>query len=55
MRAALHQGIQWGGSMMVLAKPISFIGLGTMGEAKALTPVKAGTGLQVWSRTRAKS
>ena len=36
------------------AYPIGFIGLGTMGEAMALTLVKAGTRLLVWNRTRAK-
>jgi 3-hydroxyisobutyrate dehydrogenase len=59
MRAALHQSIvraeQWGGSMMDAAYPIGFIGLGTMGEAMALTLVKAGTRLLVWNRTRAKA
>ena len=35
--------------------PIGFIGLGTMGEAMALTLVKAGTGLLVWNRTPAKA
>src|SRR2546430_8408825 len=35
--------------------PIGFIGLGTMGEAMALTLVKAGTRLLVWNRTRAKA
>jgi len=37
------------------AYPIGFIGLGTMGEAMALTLVKAGTRLLVWNRTRAKA
>jgi 3-hydroxyisobutyrate dehydrogenase len=46
---------QWGGSMMDAAYPIGFIGLGTMGEAMALTLVKAGTRLLVWNRTRAKA
>jgi 3-hydroxyisobutyrate dehydrogenase-like beta-hydroxyacid dehydrogenase len=32
-----------------------FIGLGTMGEAMALTLVKAGRRLLVWNRTRAKA
>ena len=35
--------------------PIGFIGLGTMGEAMALTLVKAGTRLLVWNRTRGKA
>ena len=35
--------------------PIGFIGLGTMGEAMALTLVNAGTRLLVWNRTRAKA
>jgi uncharacterized protein (DUF302 family) len=35
--------------------PIGFIGLGTMGEAMALSLVKAGTRLLVWNRTRAKA
>jgi len=35
--------------------PIGFIGLGTMGEAMALTLVKAGTRLLVWNRTRARA
>jgi NAD binding domain of 6-phosphogluconate dehydrogenase len=37
------------------AHPIGFIGLGTMGEAMALTLVKAGTRLLVWNRTPAKA
>jgi len=37
------------------AYPIGFIGLGTMGEAMALTLVKAGTRLLVWNRTPAKA
>jgi 3-hydroxyisobutyrate dehydrogenase len=37
------------------ASPIGFIGLGTMGEAMALTLAKAGTRLLVWNRTRAKA
>src|SRR5712664_2973106 len=41
--------------MMDAAYPIGFIGLGTMGEAMALTLVKAGTRLLVWNRTRAKA
>jgi predicted dinucleotide-binding enzyme len=41
--------------MMGAAYPIGFIGLGTMGEAMALTLVKAGTRLLVWNRTRAKA
>src|SRR5438045_8474274 len=45
----------WGGSMMGATYPIGFIGLGTMGEAMALTLVKAGTRLLVWNRTRAKA
>src|SRR6266478_6947935 len=40
---------------MDAAYPIGFIGLGTMGEAMALTLVKAGTRLLVWNRTRAKA
>jgi 3-hydroxyisobutyrate dehydrogenase len=40
---------------MGAAYPIGFIGLGTMGEAMALTLVKAGTRLLVWNRTRAKA
>jgi 3-hydroxyisobutyrate dehydrogenase len=40
--------------MMDAAHPIGFIGLGTMGEAMALTLVKAGTRLLVWNRTPAK-
>ena len=40
---------------MGAANPIGFIGLGTMGEAMALTLVKAGTRLLVWNRTRAKA
>jgi 3-hydroxyisobutyrate dehydrogenase len=39
---------------MDAAHPIGFIGLGTMGEAMALTLVKAGTRLLVWNRTPAK-
>ena len=41
--------------MMGATYPIGFIGLGTMGEAMALTLVKAGTRLLVWNRTRAKA
>jgi 3-hydroxyisobutyrate dehydrogenase-like beta-hydroxyacid dehydrogenase len=41
--------------MMDAAHPIGFIGLGTMGEAMALTLVKAGMRLLVWNRTRAKA
>ena len=41
--------------MMDAAYPIGFIGLGTMGEAMALTLVNAGTRLLVWNRTRAKA
>jgi 3-hydroxyisobutyrate dehydrogenase-like beta-hydroxyacid dehydrogenase len=41
--------------MMGAAYPVGFIGLGTMGEAMALTLVKAGTRLLVWNRTRAKA
>jgi 3-hydroxyisobutyrate dehydrogenase len=41
--------------MMDAAYPIGFIGLGTMGEAMALTLVKAGTRLLVWNRTHAKA
>src|SRR5919202_3629987 len=41
--------------MMSATYPIGFIGLGTMGEAMALTLVKAGTRLLVWNRTRAKA
>lgn len=37
------------------AYPIGFIGLGIMGEAMALTLVKAGMPLLVWNRTRAKA
>jgi 3-hydroxyisobutyrate dehydrogenase len=37
------------------AYPIGFIGLGAMGEAMALTFVKAGTRLLVWNRTPAKA
>ena len=40
---------------MNAAYPIGFIGLGTMGEAMALTLVKAGTRLLVWNRTPAKA
>ena len=40
---------------MNAACPIGFIGLGTMGEAMALTLVKAGTRLLVWNRTPAKA
>jgi hypothetical protein len=40
--------------MMDAAYPIGFVGLGAMGEAMALTLVKAGTRL-VWNRTRAKA
>ena len=46
---------QWGSSMIGAAYPIGFIGLGTMGEAMALTLVRAGTRLLVWNRTRAKA
>ncbi|HXR98165.1 MAG TPA: NAD(P)-dependent oxidoreductase [Terriglobales bacterium] len=35
--------------------PIGFIGLGAMGEAMALSLVKAGTRLLVWNRTPAKA
>jgi 3-hydroxyisobutyrate dehydrogenase len=41
--------------MMSATYPIGFIGLGTMGEAMALTLVKAGTRLLVWNRTRAEA
>jgi 3-hydroxyisobutyrate dehydrogenase len=41
--------------MMDAAIPVGFIGLGTMGEAMALTIVKAGTRLLVWNCTRAKA
>jgi len=41
--------------MMGATHPIGFIGLGTMGEAMALTLVKAGTRLLVWNRTRARA
>ena len=41
--------------MMDAACPVGFIGLGIMGEAMALTLVKAGTRLLVWNRTRAKA
>src|SRR2546425_12101556 len=41
--------------MMDAAYPIGFIGLGTMGQAMALTLVKAGTRLLVWNRTRARA
>jgi len=41
--------------MMGATDPIGFIGLGTMGEAMALTLVKAGTRLLVWNRTRARA
>ena len=41
--------------MLDVAYPVGFIGLGTMGEAMALTLVKAGTRLLVWNRTRAKA
>src|SRR3979411_608368 len=41
--------------MMGAAYPIGLIGLGTMGEAMALTLVKAGTRLLVWNRTGAKA
>src|SRR5690242_3381059 len=41
--------------MMGATGPIGFIGLGTMGEAMALTLVKAGMPLLVWNRTRAKA
>ena len=40
---------------MNAAYPIGLIGLGTMGEAMALTLVKAGTRLLVWNRTPAKA
>ena len=40
---------------MMAARPVGFIGLGIMGEAMALTLVKAGTRLLVWNRTRAKA
>src|SRR5262249_50225563 len=43
------------GISTVRAYPIGFIGVGTMGEAMALTLVKAGTRLLVWNRTRAKA
>ncbi len=41
--------------MLDAASPIGFIGLGTMGEAMALTLVRSGTRLLVWNRTRAKA
>ena len=41
--------------MMDAACPVGFIGLGIMGEAMALTLVKAGTRLLAWNRTRAKA
>ena len=41
--------------MMDAEYPAGFIGLGTMGEAMALTLVKAGTRLLVWNRTHAKA
>jgi len=41
--------------MMGATYPIGFIGLGTMGEAMALTLARAGTRLLVWNRTRAKA
>jgi 3-hydroxyisobutyrate dehydrogenase len=41
--------------MIDAAYPVGFIGLGTMGEAMALTLVKAGTRFPVWNRTRAKA
>jgi 3-hydroxyisobutyrate dehydrogenase len=41
--------------MMDAAYPIGFIGLGTMGEAMAVTLVKAGTRLLAWNRTHAKA
>src|SRR6516165_1440998 len=41
--------------MMNAANRTGFVGLGTMGEAMALTLVKAGTRLLVWNRTRAKA
>src|SRR5215472_10662540 len=41
--------------MMDASSPVGFIGLGTMGEAMALTLVKAGMHLLVWNRTRAKA
>ena len=40
---------------MNAAYPIGFIGLGTMGEAMALTLVQAGKRLLVWNRTPAKA
>ncbi|HEV7163804.1 MAG TPA: NAD(P)-dependent oxidoreductase [Gammaproteobacteria bacterium] len=40
---------------MDVACPVGFIGLGTMGEAMALTLVKAGTRLLVWNRTPARA
>src|SRR6476659_820898 len=43
------------GAVSGAAYPIGFIGLGTMGEAMALTLVKAGTPLLVWNRKRAKA
>src|SRR5690349_1118030 len=41
--------------MMSATYPIGFIGLGTMGEAMALTLVKAGKRLLVWNRTRERA
>ena len=41
--------------MMDAAYRTGFVGLGTMGEAMALTLVKAGTRLLVWNRTPAKA
>ena len=46
---------QWRSSMTDAAYPVGFIGLGIMGEAMALTLVKAGTRLLVWNRTPAKA
>src|SRR5690349_19978560 len=40
---------------MSVTHPIGFMGLGTMGEAMALTLVRAGVPLLVWNRTRAKA
>src|SRR5690348_472333 len=40
---------------MSATHPIGFMGLGTMGEAMALTLVRAGVPLLVWNRTRAKA
>jgi 3-hydroxyisobutyrate dehydrogenase len=36
-------------------QPIGFIGLGTMGEAMALSLVRAGTPVLAWNRTPAKA